>query len=1288
MENFVLYEEIGSSETSHVYKGRRKGTITFLAIHCVDKCKRAEITNTVRLTYEVEHTNIVKFHEWYETSNHLWLVVELCTGGSLATIISQDHNLPESSIRKFGVDLVLGLQYIHSNEIVFSDLKPSKVLLDSTGHLKYGDFGLARLAGEDLGAVFEQYAEASETWSTENSDKGRTTPMKGTQGSPNYMAPECLLGEPPSQASDMWSLGCVLYEMYAGHPPFVCEDFREHVTLVTTTDFPPPKVKGSRLSSKPSPDFLDLLGKLLKRKPVERLNWSGLIKHPFWNGVLAELSEGLTSRPGTSLSPGTGVSESNRDSVSQFKAASVMGKIKGLDVDIDTGGSSMTAVSPLPDMMESMRPKSVAEGNTEEPVFALSSHVCPGDENDERITSPQKPNQQHNMKTMLLNTQADNQEDDLTETPALIEDIIFHDSDLLVTPIVDNPKIQKPGNLKYDNKTLPVPPYSVEKILSTSRKDKQKHLDLILDTLATPEKGPPSQKRMHFLNYVTAICYNDELASYLMNKGIIGSLVKHIKDNSTLELRVRLARTIAVMSNNTSILLDSTKLAEAVSMLSDVIRDNFRNSKVKQALLPALGELVFLIAKQEEAKGESVDNWLIPSMTFTLITRCLREGEDAIVNHYAAKIVENLLSTTGQYANKLVANDVGQFLWYIFTHSTVDALRITAITALCRISRCSVNIFQSIIDKVGLPKILDTLSIGVSKIQQALVTMFGLLLSTGSHVSRLWQDKSFIQKVMRLLESQSAVVRGKAYVVTTKIISSNPEMFLTCCQMRLVMYVERDSRRSNPSKSQSTANVDYLVQCLSFLIDSIVRTVPRVCGDVVSALDAVHGRKHPSSAQAKDLKTSVPMVPVILHLITSQVFRPRIVGGMFLHNMGSILKHVKELDAGETNIDSAVGASGSQEFIHTVFSIIEAIVQHQTILTEHHVIIVDSLLAPLSQLITSSNGDTRVFCLRLFTEIATTYLGEQQLNITLDEESSVKLQGIIVDALLPQYEQILLDQDPLPAYGLKLLLALLEQNQTFVKKFEELGLVAVLFQVLLDHQTTPVSVTMQSIVGIVNHLVAHRDTNMKDLYDQGLVDHITNLFIEVTSICMDPEEPTGDLKTAVAMLQLLLDTMHCILKFVSDYVRKALQAKKGGSTGYEAERAEQLLLTNKPLTDVLSLLTQLLCHDDTDIQELSLKCLSIMTQLFGGENPDAMSNENMECYSNALRVADSKKQKLILRIIKRLISVEHQHADSIREDGGHLVDTLRDLCQTASSHADVALSSLASELLKLTGHLT
>lgn len=80
----------------------------------------------------------------YETTNHLWLILEYCVGGDLVSLLEQDKRLPENSVHDFGRDLVVALQYLHANSIVYCDLKPSNILLDENGRLKLGGFGLSR----------------------------------------------------------------------------------------------------------------------------------------------------------------------------------------------------------------------------------------------------------------------------------------------------------------------------------------------------------------------------------------------------------------------------------------------------------------------------------------------------------------------------------------------------------------------------------------------------------------------------------------------------------------------------------------------------------------------------------------------------------------------------------------------------------------------------------------------------------------------------------------------------------------------------------------------------------------------------------------------------------------------------------------------------------------------------------------------------------------------------------------------------------------------------------------
>lgn len=1290
MENFVLYEELGRGNHSIIYKGRRKGTINFVAIHCIDKCKRPEVTNTVRMTHDIVHQNVVKFYEWYETSNHLWLVVELCTGGSLENLISQDKSLPESSVRTFGIDLVTGLHYIHSLGILFCDLRPSKVLLDGPGILKFSDFGLSKVEGENLDDLFQKFSDAGETWTTDsNLDDSKRSRVSG---SPNYTAPEVLQGGEITILSDLWSLGCVFYELFTGHPPFLAESFPQLQDKIVNKAYPPPKVKGSRFTSKPSHEFLSLIDGLLTKDLDKRMGWPGLVTHPFWEGNLTHLAKDLVMSQDVHGSMAT----TARSSVFVDGTGSVLGKVKTVEIMTERTMSNLQDIEstsrPGTAAGDFLRPKTAPSNDGGASLFTLSARPHTAVPPDERVNSPQRQPQSPLATREPLTSTRDQSESSDTKNEIL--DLIYHHSDFTVSSIVDNPKIQKPTSAKYDAKTLPVPPFTAEKFNSLPEKDQTKHMKAILDNINSSEKGPPSQKRIQLLHYMATFCSNSAVATFLVKNEVLTMLAKQLKEVAHTEVRGKIARVIGIMACNLETLDESTRISEVLTIITEVFRENVKNNRLKQGLLPAIGELVYLIAVQEDGRKSSIEAWSIPSMTFAIICRSCRDGEDPLITHIAAKIVENVATTKGQVAQKFVTTEMAQSLWYSFRHSTVDALRITSLSALHRITSHNPQVFQSVIDTVGLSTLLSALSFGITRIQQSIVTMFGALIVSGASLNRLMQDKDFLQKILRLLESPSTVIRAKGFIVLHELVKNNHDVLLNSCQLRLVMYIERDGRRQTPrdTKTDSAESFEYLNRCLDLLINYISDCVPNIMNEILSSLEAVSGRKHPNTVQAKQLKNSLPLIHIFMHLVTSQVFRPKVVNVEFVKGLSSLLTHVKRIEAGDTNIESASGVIAVGEFVNTVMSVVEGISQHPALLMEHGQVVMETILPTLAELVISQNGDTRALALSLFSEIATVFLTQDTVAAT-GKIDTKQLNTIIGEKLFPHYEQILLDQDPLPSYGLKLLLALLESNTGFIKQFEKLGLVSVIFQVLLDHQNNPLSSAMQSIAGILNCLVSHKETNMKELYEQGLIDYFTTLFFEVSAACFEGEDSGGDNKTVLSMLQTLLETLHGLFKYVSDFVRKALQvghqAKKAGGDAQtrETEEAEQLLLMNKALTDLTSLLTQLLCHEDTDIHDPACKCLSLLVQLFGGEHKEALNPENMDYYSKALKKADAKKQKVLLRIIKRLVSTDKHHAESMRSQGENLANTIKSLVKTASSHADVSLSSLAAEILKITGHL-
>ncbi|XP_076433531.1 serine/threonine-protein kinase ULK4 isoform X5 [Peromyscus maniculatus bairdii] len=1255
MENFILYEEIGRGSKTVVYKGRRKGTINFVAILCTEKCKRPEMTNWVRLTHEIKHKNIVTFHEWYETSNHLWMVVELCTGGSLETVIAQDENLPEEVVREFGVDLVTGLHHLHRLGILFCDLTPGKILLEGPGTLKFSNFCLARVEGESLEEFFALVA--AEEGGGDNGENTLKKSMKNrVRGSPIYAAPEIMKGTDFSVASDLWSLGCLLYEMFSD------------------SSFP-----------KASSDFINLLDGLLQKDPQKRLSWEGVLQHPFWKDAL---------RREDSVSASASASEDCIFSSRNVMECSGPQDSRELLQSPQNGpGKGQKAAPRLSlsfrlDNPTELRPKSATGGQLNESIFLLSSRPTPrtsamvglspgeGEDTSSPQTSPLSKMTCGHLSQGALESQ--------------MRELIYTDSDLVITPIIDNPKIMKQPAIKFDPKILHLPAYSVDKLLVLKDQDWNDFLQQVCSQIDSSEKSTGvSRAKLNLLCYLCVVAAHKEVATRLLHSPLFQLLIQHLRIAPNWDIRSKVARVIGLLASHTTELQENVPVIEAITLLTELIRENFRSSKLKQCLLPSLGQLIYLVATQEEKKQHSRDCWAVPLAAYTVLMRCLREGEERVVNHMAAKIIENVCTTLSAQAQGFITGEVGPVLWHLFRHSTVDSLRITAISALCRITRQSPAAFQNVIEKVGLNAVISSLASAICKVQQYMLTLFTAMLSCGIHLQRLIQEKDFVSTVIRLLDSPSTAIRAKAFLVLLHVLIHNRDMLLLSCQARLVMYIERDSRKTSPGKDLQGGS-EYLARCLDLLIQHMVQEPPRILGDILNALANVSGRKHPSTVQGKQLKMCLPMMPVVLHLVMSQVFRPQVVTEEFLFSYGTVLSHIKSVDLGETNLDGAIGMVASEEFIKITLSAFEAVIQYPVLLADYRSTVIDYILPPLVSLVQSQNVEWRLFSLRLLSETTTLLVSQEPEDG--DEEASCdsnnSLLVLIRDELLPQYEHILLEPDPVPAYALKLLVAMTEHNPAFTRLVEESKLVPLIFEVILvrmqEHQESILGNTMQSVIALLNNLVAYKDSNMQLLYEQGLVGHVCNMFTETATLCLDSDNKNNT-EPAAMLLTSLLDILLGMLTHTSSIVRQALQAQKSGSRG-DTQAAENLLLLSKPLTDLVSLLIPLLPNEDPEISEVSSKCLSILVQLYGGENPDSLSPENLETFADLLVAKeDPKDQKLLLRILRRMLTSNEKHLESLKNTGS-LLRALEHLAPAHSSPVDSAVASLALELLQAVGH--
>lgn len=280
MDKYHIYEEIGKGEFSQVFKGREKKKIEYVAIKRVEKSMMSKIVTEVQVMHKLESPHTLRFHDWYETRNNLWLILEYCTGADLESLLKQDGNLPEASVRMFGLDILAGLKYMHTQGMLHCDLRPRNFLVDEYGILKIADFKMARkLPKQPLG----------------------DTPLD-QRGTPPYMAPELFNSDGVhSFTSDFWALGCVLYELRRGFAPFGNTASFSLPELTNTIRTLEPIDHPLRATSTPVPSMTaklaDLLLWLLEKSPANRCNWAKISVHPFWGASSNPPPNNLPAEP-------------------------------------------------------------------------------------------------------------------------------------------------------------------------------------------------------------------------------------------------------------------------------------------------------------------------------------------------------------------------------------------------------------------------------------------------------------------------------------------------------------------------------------------------------------------------------------------------------------------------------------------------------------------------------------------------------------------------------------------------------------------------------------------------------------------------------------------------------------------------------------------------------------------------------------------------------------------------------------------------------------------------------
>ena len=1060
-----IYEN--SDKSIVIYRTRKKQTIKYIAVKIYSKSRQPFYDHEYSFLKNINHPSIINVTGAAEDKNYFYMEMEYCPSGDLSHCLwpNKGANYFEKIIKTVSVQLLLGLKTLHQNGIIHCNLKPSNIIIDEFGNVKICDF---------------KKALNTNTMTMQEIKKNKTAMT------PCYTAPE-LFNENGIYTfkTDLWALGCIMYEMAIGQVPFFEERVNKLIMKILKEEINFNKKQFNQYSM----EFMDVLRKLLEKDPDKRPCWGEIENYPFWglnynsNNIYVPQSarRRQNSNPDNShfslnnseLNNNT----INENSIRQIKRHESSSSSSNLHTNSNLNKNNEVKQF---DINYEGEYDNNGDNNDKEVNINMDNNNTNNFHNDEennnytnsKFKNLLNRNNSNDLSMSLLKINKLGDKKEKTEVTDILNDmaislakpdespkvinIMMHASDKNIKPIIGNKIIepdQKP--ITYDEKMIPFKPiYKIDKIKelivsSDNTVELEKYLKQIVLVFIDFEEKKKYDELLNLLNYFETIILSKEISNSIINTVFIQKFIEFLDINND-QIRIRSCSIIASLIRYATTMnksLDEYNLAESlISFISD------NNILLNRIAIATLGEYLFFVSTQVEAELDQTklglkSTWAISQESITALLFALNHIDEK-VKFYSLKTIENICSLTTIAKTYFASNDdfINKIIEIINSDCENPEIRTSAFNTVSHIIRHEPSLIKCFIDK------MDSLNYVIEKEsqrnQQYIINclLFGIA-QDNKYVSYINVDE-LIPVLINLLKNSNNVIKPKVILLLSLIFN----------QVELITkYGEKIFELMMKLRKEKHQFYYYVKLFESFMINYCININKRY----ISICETQTSNNNPEIISI--LKCFNIIAPY--HKISYIIYNKEFLLCTFNLILNSDLK---------------------SEQIFYAFDSYKAFSENPFSVEENSDLIINKIFTKLLSLTNKLNDEYRRFPLNICANILTVLLEDEKLysSTTIEGGKTNQINSLII-TILPNIYSLLKNEDTVTD-SLAFLSLIIERNSAFIKFYRNAGIIDYIFVLMKD----PNLYSNLNLIKILIKLIESSDTGFKDILELDLIDKV------------------------------------------------------------------------------------------------------------------------------------------------------------------------------------------------------